>query len=292
MLKATSLVLRKWLLPLVGFLAIAYTAICLYLYCRQTRFIFFPEQAIETTPADFGVKFEEVWLPVSPLEPETRIHGWWMPAQTASSPVLLYLHGNGVNIGANAAHAYRFHQMGFHVLLIDYRGYGLSGGGFPTEDKVYEDAEVAWQHLVSDRHMPPERIMIYGHSLGGAVAIDLAVRHPDAAGLIVQSSFTSVRDVIDRMGQYVLFPIDLLLTQRFDSIQKVPRLQLPVLLIHGTADLEIPADMSESLYAAAPQPKRLWLVPEAGHNNVADVAGQEYFRVVQEFTNSILMVRD
>jgi hypothetical protein len=292
MLKATSLVLRKWLFPLMGLLAIAYTTICLYLYFRQTRFIFFPQQAIEKTPANFGVAFEEVWLPVSQTEPETRLHGWWMPVQNASSPVLLYLHGNGVNIGANAAHAHRFHQMGFNVLLIDYRGYGLSGGGFPSEDKVYQDAEVAWQHLVSDRQISPERIMIYGHSLGGAVAIDLALRHPDAAGLIVQSSFTSVKDVIDRIGQYALFPVDLLLTQRFQSIQKVPRLQLPVLFIHGMADSEIPADMSESLYAAAPPPKRLWLVPEAGHNNVADVSGQAYFRVIEEFTNSILLVKD
>ncbi|NJN86224.1 MAG: alpha/beta hydrolase [Leptolyngbyaceae cyanobacterium SL_7_1] len=276
-------VLSKLTLTLALLLGAAYSAACLFLYLRQTRMIFFPVAAIDTTPADFGVAYEEVWLPL-PTHPAERLHGWWIPAPASTEPanVLLYLHGNGVNIGANAAHAHRFHQMGMAVLLMDYRGYGQSRGNFPSEAAVYEDAEAMWHYLVEQRRVAPEQIFIYGHSLGGAIAIELATQHPDAAGLIVQSSFTSIRAMVDRTMNLRWIPIDLILTQRFDSLRKVPTLEVPVLFIHGTADAEVPADMSQRLYNAAPDPKHLWLVPTAGHNNVADTSGMEYFQRVMD----------
>jgi alpha-beta hydrolase superfamily lysophospholipase len=120
-----------------------------------------------------------------------RIHVWWIAAQP-DAKVLLYLHGNGINMGAAVANAHQFHQLGFSVLLIDYRGYGRSEGSFPTETRVYQDAVTAWDYLVKQRQIQPSQIFLFGHSLGGAIAIDLAVQHPDAAGLIVESSFTSM----------------------------------------------------------------------------------------------------
>ncbi len=276
-------VLLRLSLWLAGFVVTAYLTICLLLYFRQTRLIFFPAATIETTPADLGMPYEEVWLPVQQSERSERIHGWWMPAQSETAEVLLYLHGNGVNIGANVGHAKRFHQLGLSVLLIDYRGYGRSEGGFPTEQQVYQDAETSWRYLTQTRKIPSESILLYGHSLGGAVAVNLAVHHPDAAGLIVQSSFTSIRDMVERRPRYQIFPVEQLLHQRFDSIRKVPLLKMPVLFIHGLADIQVPATMSEALYAATPDPKQLYLVPLAGHNNVADTAGAEYLKVVQQF---------
>ncbi len=156
-----------------------------------------------------------------------------------------HLHGNGLNIGANIAHASRFHQLGFSVLLIDYRGYGRSEGAFPNEKKVYQDAATAWNYLVQKLQIPPRHIFIYGHSLGGAIAIDLAVKHPNAAGLIVESSFTSIREVVAYRNLFWMFPVNLILTQRFESIKKLPQLRMPILFIHGTADSTVPFFMSQ-----------------------------------------------
>lgn len=279
-------VLLKPLFVVAGVLGIAYLATCALLYFRQTRMIFFPSRYIETTPEVFGLEYGEVWLTVTE-NPIERIHGWWIPAQGEAVGTLLYLHGNGINIGANVAHAHRFHQIGFSVLLMDYRGYGLSEGGFPSEEQVYEDAQTMWQYLTQERQIPSDRIFVYGHSLGGAIAIELATRHPELAGLIIDGSFTSLRDMVCLNPSLRLFPVDLLLTQKFDSLQKVPALEAPVLLIHGTADTTVPAFMSQTLYAAAPNPKQLYLVPEAGHNNVAELAGAEYLQTVQQFIQQV-----
>ena len=280
--------LSRWLLGMGVVVAVAYTAVCLFLFFQQTRFIFFPSRDIQTTPEFFNLRYVEVVVPVvTDNGAVERIHGWWIPADQPNAKVLLYLHGNGFNIGANVAHAYRFHQMGFSVLLIDYRGYGLSEGGFPTEAGVYQDAAAAWNYLVKERKIPPHQIFLYGHSLGGAIAIDLAVQHPDAAGLIVEGSFTSIRQIVEHQNSFRMFPVDLILTSRFDSISKVRSLSVPVLFIHGAADLQVPAFMSEQLFAAAPEPKYLVLFPEGGHNNVAEVAGSQYFQAVQKFIHRL-----
>ncbi|MCX7596538.1 MAG: lysophospholipase [Fischerella sp.] len=263
---------------------LVYCAVCVLIFFRQTRFIFFPSPVIETTPEFLNLPYEEVWIPVRITSQKVEyIHGWWLDTNKSDGKVLLYLHGNGINIGANIVHAHRFYQQGFSVLLIDYRGYGRSQGRFPNEMRVYQDAVIAWNYLVQQRKISPSQIFIYGHSLGGAIAIDLAVKQPKAAGLIVESSFTSVREVIAARNLFWMFPVDLILTQRFESIKKVPKLKMPVLFIHGIADSIVPAFMSQKLYAAAPEPKKLLLVPDAEHHNVAEVAAAEYLRAVRIF---------
>jgi uncharacterized protein len=231
-----------------------------------------PQSEGSATPASVSPVHKEGSSPVPPLN------------KGGLGGVVLYLHGNGLNVGANVEHANRFHRLGLSVFLIDYRGYGKSQGEFPTESQVYEDAELAWDYLVKQRGLNPKQIYIYGHSLGGAIAIDLAVRHPEAAGLIVEGSFTSARAMVDfQSGVYRMFPIDLLLTQRFDSLAKVDRLQMPVLFIHGTADTVVPVEMSKKLFDAAPEPKQLYIVLDAGHNNLAEFAGNQYLERVNQF---------
>lgn len=276
------------MLTVAGFLAISYFAICAYAMLWQNRLIFFPSPVITTTPAQLGLAYEEVWLPVQEkVDKVERIHGWWLPTVSETTGSLLYLHGNGENISANLEKAQVFHQLGFSVLLIDYRGYGRSEGNFPSEAKVYQDVQVAGDYLLKHRGISPQDIFIYGHSLGGAIAIDLAVQNSEFAGLIVEGTFTSMRDMAKYRGKYDFLPLNLLLTQRFDSINKVTKLKIPLLLIHGTSDQAVPAAMSEALFNQANEPKQLWLVPDADHVNVAVVAGLEYQQKIQEFVEQV-----
>ncbi len=261
-------------------ISIAYLAVCLVVYFQQPKYIYAPSHVIEKTPALYNLAFDEVWLPTT--NKNERIHGWWIGSNHPDGRVLLYLHGNALNVGANVYAASGFQKAGFSVLLIDYRGFGRSEGRFPNEKRIYEDAQTAWNYLVQ-RKIAPSQIYIYGHSLGGAVAIDLAVKHPQAAGLIVESSFTSVQRVITAQKLFKFFPVKLLLTQKFESINKVPHLKMPVLFIHGIDDSTIPAFMSKELYAAAPRPKELILVPGASHNNVGEIAPSKYLKAVYSF---------
>ncbi|HEY9908999.1 MAG TPA: alpha/beta fold hydrolase [Thermosynechococcaceae cyanobacterium] len=269
------------------FAAIAYLTVCLFLRLRQAHFMFFPTRTIESTPADLNLNYEDVWVPVTTRDGTAggkteKMHGWWIPA-AAPRGVVLHLHGNGYNVGANLGQVRRFHQLNYTVLLVDYRGYGWSEGDFPTETRLYQDAEAQWNYLTQSRRVPPEQVFLFGHSLGGAIAIDLALRHPEAAGLIVQSSFTRMRAMVDQLGHYWMFPIDLLLTQRFDSLQKVRSLRLPVLYLHGAADGYIPPSMSDQLYDATPQPKWRYFVENGRHNDVAEVGGDRYLEALREF---------
>ncbi|MEM8777692.1 MAG: alpha/beta fold hydrolase [Cyanobacteria bacterium P01_G01_bin.49] len=277
--------LFKGLLNSLGVGAIAYLCACFALLAAQNRLIFKPLSTIEATPADLGLAYENIWLTVlTPQGKLEKIHGWWVPAKSSRERVLLYLHGNGGNISYNLGPIKSYQEAGFSVLIIDYRGYGRSEGQFPMESEVYRDAQVAWDYLVGQREIRPDNIFIYGHSLGGAVAIDLGVRKPQAAGVIVENTFTSMKDMIDYLGSiYRLFPTDLILHQRFDSLSKLRLLKVPLLLVHGTSDHTVPAYMSEHLFKAAKVPKKLFLVPNANHNNVGAITGDEYVKVVEEF---------
>jgi len=279
----------RWLGIGVAIALSLYGILTLFLYVRQTRLIFFPSSVLESTPATVGLSYEEVWIEVPTAIGPERIHGWWIPAGTQERGALLYFHGNGANIGANVNHAARFHRMGLSVLMIDYRGYGLSEGAFPSEKAVYEDAQAAWDYLTERLGYRPEQIVLFGHSLGGAIAIDLAVQHPDAAGLIVQSSFTSIEAMAERTLSFGgILPVSWLITQRFDSIRKVEQLQIPVFYMHGLADRQVPAAMSEELYAATASSRQIWLVDEAGHNDLGAIAGPDFYEQVGSFLEKVL----
>jgi uncharacterized protein len=284
--------LTKILLSGVSITAIAYLVICFGFFFGQNRLIFVPSNQIEGTPAEMGLKYEEIWLPVENSKSKTeKIQAWWIPTSQPRDRVLLYLHGNGGNISNNLGRAKRYHRLGFSVLLIDYRGYGRSVGDFPSEKSVYQDAQTAWDYLVNNRQIPPQNIFIYGHSLGGAIAIDLATRQPHSGGVIVESTFTSMKQMADQAPLYRLFPINVILNQHFDSLGKLPLLQTPLLLIHGEQDTTVPATMSQTLFNRAIVPKKLLLVPNADHNDVSYIGDKNYDAAVQDFVaeNSKLM---
>jgi pimeloyl-ACP methyl ester carboxylesterase len=257
---------------------------CAYLDVKQRELIFRPNKAYSSTPAEYGLDYEDVWLSVTGAgrvggAAVERLHGWWMPAAERNAPALLYLHGARWSIGNNLFRIARLREAGFSVLAVDYRGFGRSDGELPSEAHTYEDAQAAWDWLAA-RVPDAGHRYIFGHSLGGAVAIELAARHPAAAGLIVESSFTSIPDMAKINYWYVPGAV---LTQRYNSIDKIAAVKLPVLFLHGQADSIVPWQMSEQLHAAATSPKRLVLVPEAGHSNISWRFSEEYRRALQAF---------
>jgi pimeloyl-ACP methyl ester carboxylesterase len=270
------------------FLAIAYLTICFVLFFAQSCLLFVPDAHDYKSLDALNLPHQEVWLPVSTKGGKIEhIHGWWIPHDRPLA-TMLYLHGNGGNISVEVK-ARRFHQLGFSVLLIDYRGYGRSEGSFPSEATVYQDAQIAWDHLVKERQISPKKMVVYGHSLGGAIAINLANQNPNLAGLIVSSSFTSIQQVAAQDWKFRLFPIELILTQKFDSIGKVRSLKMPSLFIHGMDDTLISVSIGKALYEAAPQPKQLLLIPHAGHNHRdSEFDKPENLQVIRDFAKRVV----
>ena len=270
----------RWALMLA---VLAYLCACTYMWQTQRQHIFEPKPQLQSTPDRLGLKFEEVHIQSGIGADQGDLFCWWIPAENADAPTMLFFHGNDKNIGAarDLDSAARLRGMGYNVLMGEYRGYGKSTGGEPSEAKIYEDAESAWRYLTRQRTIDPKRIFIYGHSLGGAIAINLGVHHPNAGGLIAESTFTSIVDMAER--KYAYLPADLLLNQRFDSIDKLNRMKIPVLFIHGTWDKRVPYHMSQQLFESAPQPKFLKLIEGGDHGNNAVVAPLEYRAAVSEF---------
>lgn len=215
--------------------------------------------------------FEEHWIPVG--EAGQRLHAWWLPADDPAAPAVLYLHGARWNLTGSVTRIPRWKQLGYSVLAVDYRGFGQSTDVAPTEAFAYEDAEAAYDYL--GRLVPGHKRLIVGHSLGGAIATELARRRPDAAGLVLEATFTSVSDMVDRSA-WSFLPVGLILTQRFDTLAKIREVRMPVLITHGTEDTVVPFTMGEQLYRAANEPKRFIRVEGAGHHNLSGVAFDEY----------------
>lgn len=278
--------LQQAILILIVIGILVYILICVGLRLLQTRLIFFPSRIVEKTPDLLSLPYEQVWLKFTQAEYQgDQVSGWWIPGY--SDRVILDLHGNSSNISGNLGYSKQFYDLGFSIFLVDYRGYGCSSDRFPCEQQVYEDADLAFNYLVKERQISPSKIILFGHSLGGAIAIELARKYPEIAGLIVESSFTSMRDMVTVKKQYRIFPINWLLNQKFDSISKVSQLKMPILFTHGTADELVPSWMSEKLFAASSEPKQLLMIPEADHNHVREVGGDRYRETIKKFLENI-----
>jgi uncharacterized protein len=260
----------------------AYAATGAVLWAGQRRLIFEPKRSLVVRPGELGFRVVDVTIPVG----SEKARAWWMPATREGAKVILYFHGNDGNVSTSLAETALLRELGYAVMVVDYRGYGESDGTFPSETTVYEDAEAALGFLTGAWGFAPRDVVVYGHSLGAAVAIDLAVKHPDLGGLIVESGFTSIYDMAELEQRYSIYPLRLLLNQRFDSIAKVPRLALPVLYIHGTADEIVPYRMGVSLYERSGGRKRLLSVPGGDHDHNAELAPAALGRAIGELTGS------
>ena len=235
-----------------------------------------------------GVKELELSTPA--FGNSQNIHAWWWPAEQVDAPAILYLHGSRWNLTGHLFRLEQIRSLGFSVLAIDYRGFGQSLGELPSETTVYEDARIAWDHLKTLQPDADKRL-IYGHSLGGAVAVDLAAElgreaerrdeAPEARALIVESTFTNLADIATEVAD-TSWPIRWLVSQKFDSLDKIDQVGMPLLLVHGTDDQYVPARFSEELFAAARNPKQLLLIEGGNHNNAMRVGRRAYAEAIRE----------
>ena len=256
---------------------------CMMLEIKEREVLYRPIRDYARTPAAMDLAFEDVWIEVAgdDTRERERVHAWWVPAATADAPAILYLHGIRWSLGNNLFRIARWHRLGFSVLAIDYRGFGRSDGELPSEDRIYADARAAWDELAR-REPRAERRFIYGHSLGAAVAVELGASVGDAAGVIAESGFTSISDMVAE--SYA--PLQLFVSQKFDALSRAKALKAPVLFVHGTADRFVPPAMSRKLYEAAPHPKKLHLIDGGNHGNWNGAGLDEYAQVVGEFVRS------
>src|SRR5208282_4244103 len=220
-------------------------------------------------------EIEDVWLLTAD---GVRINAFYH-ANPASKQVLLWFHGNAENIGYDIEHLRALAKIEVNILAVDYRGYGRSEG-HPNEVGVYHDADAAYDYLIKQRRLRAEDIIIYGHSLGGAVAVNLASRRP-CGGLIVQSSFSNARAMARRL--FAIPFIEYVVKSRFDSLQKIRDVHAPILIAHGTRDEVIPFAMGQQLFQVAPEPKRFYAIEGASHNDALEVGGEHYLACLQRF---------
>lgn len=264
----------RGMLYLVASAALVYLGLCLCAFLLQERLVYFPSGVPRVDPSALGLAFQE-------RRPRTAddllLHAWWVPAAEQRGAVLIS-HGNAGNV-ADRLHLVRaFHELGLSVYLYDYRGFGRSEGR-PSEQGTYLDAEAAYDDLVRELGLAPERLVLYGESLGGAVSIELARRRP-AAALIVEASFTSLPDVGARA--YPFLPVRLLARHRYDSISKVGELALPLLVVHSPEDEIVPFEQAERLRAAAAEGAEL-LVTTGDHDSGGFASRPELRARVGEF---------
>ena len=280
---------RRWLsllclAALVGGLPVS----CAVLEHQERKLVFRIEPGTTGWYRGLPSTVQELELKPKSFKAGQNLHAWWWPATRADAPAILYLHGVRWNLTGQLFRIEQLHALGYSVLAIDYRGFGQSRGDLPSEASVYEDAQVAWARLAELQPDAAKRL-IYGHSLGGAVAVDLAAelaqqarrdkRPLPARGLIIESSFTSLGDVAAAVANTSL-PVRWLLSQKFDSIDKIGSIGMPLLVVHGLKDDYVPPRLSQELFKVALQPKTLLLVPGGTHNNSMSLAGKDYAQAI------------
>ena len=261
------------LLILVG----GYLVIAALMWTLQSRMLYFPSRTMIATPAAMGLPFEEVSFRATD---GVSLHGWYIPAPESRGTVLFF-HGNGGNISGWFPVAEPFRRAGFDTFLIDYRGYGQSEGT-PSEQGTYHDAEGAWQYLTEERGIAPDRIVIAGRSLGGAVAAWLAERHTPRA-LVLESTFTSVPDLASEL--YPWLPVRLLARFRYNTAARLPSVRSPVLILHSRADEIIPFHHSQRLWQAATEPKAFVEI-QGAHNEGYTLSEREYAAALRSFLDT------
>jgi uncharacterized protein len=249
---------------LLAAFAATYMVLCGFMFFYQRHLLYFPASGRQPPdPVRAGVP--EIGLVRVETADGLSLLAWFAPPRAAGAPVVLYFHGNGGTIGDRGHKAALLMKAGYGIFLAEYRGYGGNPGS-PTEDGLYADAEAALAWLAGQGY-GPERIVLYGESLGTGVAVEMAVRHT-VRGLILEAPFSSMADAAKTA--YGWLPVDLLLKDRYDNAAKIASVKVPLLILHGDADHVVPSALGQKLFAAAGGDKEFVLIPGGGHSDLYD----------------------
>jgi fermentation-respiration switch protein FrsA (DUF1100 family) len=273
------------LLSIGGLALLGYAIFTGFVYLVQPRLLYYPDvptRELTATPGRIGLDYESVALST---DDGVRLSAWFIP-HPAPRATLLFFHGNAGNLSHRLESIRLFHELGLAVFIIDYRGYGESEGR-PTEAGTYIDATAAWRYLVETRQIPPQDIVIFGRSLGGAIAAELASRTRPGA-LILESAFTSVPNMAARL--YPWLPVRSISRFRYDTRRALDTIACPMLIIHSREDEVIPFAEGEQLYAHAREPKR-FLELRGGHGDGFLVSGGRYMQGIDDFLKIHLALR-
>lgn len=271
------------LLKIIAIAALCYGAIVVWMFLSQRKMLFFPRDEHAATPAEIGLDHEDIWL-TNKLG--TRIHGWWLPHENPRFTVL-FAHGNGGNISHRLETFRILHTLGLSTFIYDYTGYGLSDGE-PSEQGMEADALAAWEWLVKEKGIPPEEIVLFGRSLGGAVtarlAADISTNGNSPAGIILESTFTSVPD----MGAYIYpwLPVRQLARYSYDSVDALSSVNLPALFAHSQDDEIVPYSIGLRLYESYQGPKTFFELSN-DHNSGYLAMEQEYPDGLNQFLRKL-----
>jgi fermentation-respiration switch protein FrsA (DUF1100 family) len=236
--------------------------------------VFFPDGYLVGTPSDYGLKYEDVFFEAAD---GVKLHGWWVPK--AGAPVLVWFHGNAGNISHRLENIKLLHDLvGVQVFIFDYREYGRSQGRISREG-TFLDANAAYGYVTETRKVPAEDIVLFGRSLGTALATDIAVKHPCGA-LILEAAFTNSSDMAKMLAPFLF---DWRPKVPYDNLGKIGKIKVPVLIIHGDHDEIIPVEMGRRVFVAANSPKDLYIIPGAHHNDTYVVGGKDYFGRLKSF---------
>jgi fermentation-respiration switch protein FrsA (DUF1100 family) len=261
----------QWIVPVPLLVAAFY-----YLYPKiENYLVFFPERSFDSTPEAFGLTYRNVYFTT---EDGKKLHGWFFPGQI-SDPVILHFHGNAGNLSHRLDLITHLLQRRLQIFIIDYRGFGKSEGS-PSERGLYRDGLAAYDYLVKKEGLLPGKIVLHGHSLGAAVATEVALQR-DVKAVILESAFTSTRDMAKTMPLFFL--VSPFLPANYNNLAKAPRLHVPKLIIHGDADEIVPMAMGEKLFAATAEPKFFFPVEGAGHNDTYSIGGKPYLDAIERF---------
>jgi fermentation-respiration switch protein FrsA (DUF1100 family) len=246
----------------------------------ENYFLYFPEPDLSMTPDNIRLPYEDV---IFKAADDTELHGWFIPGKNRS-PVVLFFHGNAGNISHRIDNLLRLNRLGLSVFIFDYRGYGRSQGE-PSEQGIYNDARGALEWLAK-RGYNRDDIIYFGRSIGAAVALQLAIEKPPN-GLILESPFTSVAGMGKKHYPILYRLLGWLLKDRYDNEEKMSQLKAPLLLIHGTEDSIVPVNMGQTLFSLAAQPKQIYLINGADHNDGFYLDEGEYWGNWKTFLNQL-----
>lgn len=265
------------------------TSGCAWLDVHQRELIYRPTPLSSTQAPTMQAGDERFFLEVTGTPGPQRLELWWLPHRNPTAPTLLYLHGTFRNLPQNLHKINALREAGFAILAVDYRGWGLSSRITPSEHSILQDAQLAWTEMQRREPRAAQRV-IYGHSMGSGVAVDLArgLRSPqDYGGLILESAFTSFPDVAAQAG-WVANMFSRFSDERFASIDKITQVRAPLLMIHGDQDKTVPIILGKKLFDAANPPKQWQTIEGGGHSDVNRTGKDTYQAALADFTTRYL----